>query len=73
MRTLVNERQARVLMGIEHPALTVRGKIDACWALDIVSKELGLEWEALVNRIEYIAKTKKRIKYLRTRTSDFYA
>jgi hypothetical protein len=59
-----NERQARALMGIEHPALNSRGKVEARWALDRVAKELGFEWEELVNRIEDIAKVKRRIKEL---------
>jgi N-acetylglucosamine kinase-like BadF-type ATPase len=51
-------------MCIEHPTLNARGKVNACWALDRVSKELGLEWEELVNQIEHVAKTKRRIKEL---------
>jgi hypothetical protein len=59
-----NERQARVLMGIEHPALNSRGKVEARWALDRLAREFGLDWEELVNRIEDIAKVKRRIKEL---------
>ena len=59
-----NKRQARALMGIENPTLNARGKVDACWALDRLAKELGLDWEELVNQIEHVAKTKRRIKEL---------
>ena len=63
-----NERQA--LMGIEHPLLNARGKVEARWALDRVAKELGLEWEELVNQIELIAKVKQRIKGLEAKLSN---
>lgn len=63
----LNEREARALMGIEHPIVSVRGKVDARWALDKASKDLGLDWETLVGKIEGIAKTKKRIKELRAK------
>ena len=65
-----NERQARALMGIEHPLLNARGKVEARWALDRVAKELGLEWEELVNQIELIAKVKQRIKGLEAKLSN---
>ena len=54
-------------MGIEHPLLNTRGKVEARWALDRVAKELGLEWEELVNRIEEIARDKRRIKELESK------
>jgi len=62
-----NERQTRALTGIEHALLNVRGKVEARWALDRVAKELGLEWEELVNRIEEIARDKRRIKELESK------
>jgi hypothetical protein len=62
--TEFNERQARALMGIEHPALNSRGKVEARWALDKVARELGLEWEELVQRVEDIAREKRRVKEL---------
>jgi hypothetical protein len=65
-----NERQASALMGIEHPLLNARGKVEARWALDRVAKELGLEWEELVNQIELIAKVKQRIKGLEAKLSN---
>ena len=65
-----NERQARALMGIEHPTLNARGKVDACWALDRLSKELGLEWEELVNKIENVSRIKQRIQDLKNKLQD---
>jgi hypothetical protein len=62
-----NERQTRALSGIEHPVLNSRGKVEARWALDRIAKELGLEWEELVNRIEEIARDKRRIKELESK------
>jgi len=67
----LNEKQAQALMGIAHPMLNARGKVDACWALDRISKELGLEWEVLIKQIENIAKIKKQIKELKMRL-DLY-
>jgi hypothetical protein len=68
--SVFNERQTSALMGIEHPALNARGKVDARWALDRVARELGLEWEELVNRIEDIAKVKRHIKELEDKLRD---
>jgi hypothetical protein len=65
-----NERQARALMGIEHPKLNARGKVDACWALDRLAKELGLDWEELINKIENVARIKRRIKDLKNKLQD---
>jgi hypothetical protein len=59
-----NERQARALMGVEYPALNARGKVEARWALDRLAREFGLDWEALINRIERVAMDKRRIKEL---------
>lgn len=66
----LNERQARTLMGIEKPTLNARGKVDTRWALDSISKELGLEWEELVGRIENIARIKKRMNELKVKLSE---
>ena len=66
----LNERQARVLMGIEHPKLNARGKINTCWALDRLSREFGFEWEELVNQIHYIAQVKRRIKKLKSKLGN---
>ena len=65
-----NERQARVLMGIEHPKLNNRGKVDKCWALDRLSKEFGLDYEVFADHIELIADTKKCVKELRMKLSN---
>jgi hypothetical protein len=60
-----NERQARALMGVEHPVLNNRQKVDVRWALDMIAKELRLEPEELVNRIEHIAEVKRRVKEIK--------
>ena len=51
-------------MGVEYPALNARGKVEARWALDRLAREFGLDWEALINRIERVAMDKRRIKEL---------
>jgi|GEM_PF-6609407 hypothetical protein len=65
-----NERQARALMGVEHPLLNHREKVDARWALDTIAKELRLEPEELINRIEHIAEVKRRVKEIQRKLDN---
>jgi hypothetical protein len=65
-----NEQQASALMGIEHPLLNARGKVEARWALNRVAKELGLEWEELPRKIEHLAEVKRRVKEIQRKLDN---
>jgi predicted transcriptional regulator len=65
-----NERQARALMGVDHPLLDHRGKVAVRWALDTMAKELRLELEGFINRIEHIAEVKRRVKEIQRKLDN---
>jgi hypothetical protein len=50
--------------------LNHREKVDARWALDTIAKELRLEPEELINRIEHIAEVKRRVKEIQRKLDN---
>jgi hypothetical protein len=44
--------------------------VDARWALDTIAKELRLEPEELINRIEHIAEVKRRVKEIQRKLDN---